>query len=542
MITSSTKTIGLIGQVWDPVQGETLKTLVIQNGKISQLMDGKADLSGFPGIAVIELDAGTVLFPGLINLHTHIGYNILPIWESGEVWVNRFQWRRNANYKAAIGNLLDYIQQNWAGDADKAFVTQVVKMALGKAGAGDAAVQAALPVVEQAHEVISEIQAVAGGTTLIQETLDLDKENPDDRSFIIRNTGDQSDLQIPATKKVNSVVDWYEPNVTPSGDPSEATGDWTPVKQSGYDAFVKSVNNNNSSFYSTLVHVGEGKAGFIKGSGQDPYSKKEVDLLFQSLKSDITNLSNLKQANLVLTHGDGVDFSDAALLQFIADNNISWIWSPVSNLLLYRDTLDVRKLLDNNINLCLGSDWSPSGSKHVLDELKFASFLNGLLGLGITPAELYSMVTANPCKALGITDSGAIQTGFNADLFLLRKEDPTENALDALLSCSDSDIDFVMVNGRIVFGLIRYFGAPLNVDYQGFPAAEGAAVALRGVSINSSLNFDLAGSLNIIDTLMNKYATNTLHEPDLKRTKFMAADDTVYEANIDALRKWIGGI
>jgi 5-methylthioadenosine/S-adenosylhomocysteine deaminase len=82
MITSSTKTIGLIGGVWDPVQGETLKTLVIQNGKISQLMDGKADLSGFPGIAVIELDAGTVLFPGLINLHTRIGYNILPIWES----------------------------------------------------------------------------------------------------------------------------------------------------------------------------------------------------------------------------------------------------------------------------------------------------------------------------------------------------------------------------------------------------------------------------------------------------------------------------
>jgi hypothetical protein len=41
---------------------------------------------------------------------------------------------------------------------------------------------------------------------------------------------------------------------------------------------------------------------------------------------------------------------------------------------------------------------------------------------------------------------------------------------------------------------------------------------------------------------MNKYATNTLHEPYLKRTKFMAADDTVYEVNIDALRKWIGGI
>ena len=113
MITSSTKTIALIGNVWDPIQGESLKTLVIANGKITQLMDGKNDLSHLPGITVIQLDAGTTIFPGLINLHTHTTYNILPIWESNEVWKNRFQWRNNAGYKQDIGSLLDYIQKNW---------------------------------------------------------------------------------------------------------------------------------------------------------------------------------------------------------------------------------------------------------------------------------------------------------------------------------------------------------------------------------------------------------------------------------------------
>ena len=71
----------------------------------------------------------------------------------------------------------------------------------GAAAAQAATVEASLPVVEQAHEIISEIQAVAGGTTLIQETLDLDKENPDDRSFIIRNTGEPIGFADPGNEE-----------------------------------------------------------------------------------------------------------------------------------------------------------------------------------------------------------------------------------------------------------------------------------------------------------------------------------------------------
>src|SRR5580700_783600 len=190
MLAYSTRTIGLVGSVWTTDGREQLQTLVIEKGKIIRVIEGKGDLSGFPGIVVIELDAETVIFPGLLNLHTHIGYNILPIWESHQVWKNRFQWRNNAGYKAQIGGLVDYIKSGWTGDT-------------------------------VAQAIISEIQAVAGGTTVIQETLDLDTEQADDRSFIIRNTGDQADLPIPAADQVNSVVDFYRPNVMPSGDSTE---------------------------------------------------------------------------------------------------------------------------------------------------------------------------------------------------------------------------------------------------------------------------------------------------------------------------------
>jgi 5-methylthioadenosine/S-adenosylhomocysteine deaminase len=504
MKVSSTLTIAITGNVWDPVGGESLKTLVIANGKINQILDGAQTVAGATAIA---LDAGTVIFPGLINLHTHTTYNILPIWESGAVWKNRFQWRHNQGYKQQVGNLLDYIQNNW------------------KEAAADTS-----------YAIISEIQAVAGGTTLIQETMPLDEEKADGGSFIIRNTGDQADLQIPASASVFSVVDFYEPNVTPSGDPGEDTSSWTPVKQSPYTDFIKSVNNKDNPYYSTLVHVGEGKSGFVKGSSADPYSQKEIALLYQGLGADVTQPASLAGAHLGLTHGCGIDLSNTALLDFLEASQVSLIWSPVSNLLLYLDTTDVSKLLARGINICLGSDWSPSGSKHVLDELKFAKYVNDLLGLGIFNSELFAMVTSNAVKALGIAGTGAITVGADADLFVLRKTNAADDALTALLTCSDGDIDFVMVNGRIVFGLTSYFTDVLQVDYQGFPATEGTNVAQRGVSINSTLNFNLASSLTTIDGLMLKYCTTVIDEPQLKRTRFLASDDTIYQSNIDALK------
>jgi cytosine/adenosine deaminase-related metal-dependent hydrolase len=517
MLTYSTRTIGLIGSVWTGEGRERLQTLVIEKGKIIRVIEGKADLSDIPGIAVIELDAETVIFPGLLNLHTHIGYNILPIWESHQVWKNRFQWRNNAGYKQQISGLLDYIKDGWKSDPALTIATT-------------------LPEVDQAHAIISEIQAVAGGTVIIQETLDLDSEQADDRSFIIRNTGDQEDLPVPVSEQVNSVVDFYRPNVIPGGDSAEDTSSWVPVAQPTYDSFVRSVNNNNIPYYATLIHVGEGKTGFVKGSTADPYSRKEVDLLLRSLQKDIPDQDKLTQSRLGITHGCGMDLDNPAWLEMVRSHAISWIWSPVSNLLLYRDTLDVRRLLEKGINVCLGSDWSPSGSKHVKDELKFARFVNQLLDLQISDGELFRMVTDNPARALGLTQSGSIRQGGNADLFVLRRPRKEDDPLAALIDSSDADIDFVMVNGRIVFGLRQYFETGLKVDYQGFPPQEGQEVAKRGVSINSEIRFDLTGSLNIMDTLLERYGSTVLKEPGLRRTSFMAADDKVYRDRIGALK------
>jgi hypothetical protein len=67
----------------------------------------------------------------------------------------------------------------------------------------------------------------------------------------------------------------------------------------------------------------------------------------------------------------------------LARQHGSMIWSPLSNLLLYGSTARVDAARAAGVKIGLGSDWSPTGSKNLLGELKVAwlysqHLLNGL--------------------------------------------------------------------------------------------------------------------------------------------------------------------
>ncbi|HVD16969.1 MAG TPA: amidohydrolase family protein [Actinomycetota bacterium] len=142
----------------------------------------------------------------------------------------------------------------------------------------------------------------------------------------------------------------------------------------------------------------------------------------------------------------------------------SVVWSPFSNLWLYRGTSDVVSARDAGIRVCLGADWSPSGSKHLLGELKVAHLWNhhpkGLDG-ALSDQELCEMVTANPADAVGWSDRvGRVEPGLLADLLVLnsRRPDPYEN----LIKATERDVRLVLVGGRPVYGtpgLMRTAGA-----------------------------------------------------------------------------------
>ncbi|MHA1730982.1 MAG: hypothetical protein ACTSU5_03520 [Promethearchaeota archaeon] len=71
------------------------------------------------------------------------------------------------------------------------------------------------------------------------------------------------------------------------------------------------------------------------------------------------------------------------------------VWSPTSNLLLYGSTADVRAADEEGVTIALAPDWSPSGAKNVLGELKVADQWNrNKLGGYFSDYRMVEMVTS----------------------------------------------------------------------------------------------------------------------------------------------------
>ncbi len=76
------------------------------------------------------------------------------------------------------------------------------------------------------------------------------------------------------------------------------------------------------------------------------------------------------------------------------------IWSPLSNLLLYGKTADVKMAKQNGVRIGIGSDWSPSGSNNLLGELKVAHLYSAANRNLFTERELLSMATRTAAEIL----------------------------------------------------------------------------------------------------------------------------------------------
>jgi hypothetical protein len=139
-----------------------------------------------------------------------------------------------------------------------------------------------------------------------------------------------------------------------------------------------------------------------------------------------------------------------------AQKGISLVWSPFSNLLLYGETLDVDLAKRLGINLAIGADWSPTGSKNLLDELKIARrYLNKNRITTITDEDLVKMATINAAKAIR-RDSvvGRIAEGYLADLILVKKA-KTVSAYTSLVEATQAEINLVVINGQPIYGEVN---------------------------------------------------------------------------------------
>jgi 5-methylthioadenosine/S-adenosylhomocysteine deaminase len=139
------------------------------------------------------------------------------------------------------------------------------------------------------------------------------------------------------------------------------------------------------------------------------------------------------------------------------------VWSPFSNLWLYRDTTDVLAAKAAGVRVCLGADWAPSGSKNLLGELKVADLWNRThLSGELSAQDICAMATCNPADAINWGDKiGRLKPGLHGDVLVTTDrthDDPYRNLIESV----ERDVLLVAINGQPFYGttgLMRAAGA-----------------------------------------------------------------------------------
>lgn len=325
--------------------------------------------------AVVPVDTGGTIYPGLIELHNHLSYNFLPLWTVPKRYTNRNQWReQEPDYKISISLPAKVIGAN----ADIDYPRSIARFV--------------------------ECRSLLGGTTTTQGL------------------------------SAGGGAKWYQGltrNVEAPRDPAFAaasgqTLDYAPAEIA--TKLVPALQKDRPFFY----HLSE-------GTDQDA-RQRFLDLEYAAHTWAI-------DPDLIPIHCVALQAGDFQRLSAAA----GFVWSPLSNLLLYGNTADVGTAKAAGLSMALGSDWSPSGSKNLLGELKIARIVSNHLGGLFSGEELVRMVTSAPATMLGWQGQvGSIERGLKADLLIL--DGNSAAPYDQLIEASEHDILAVLIDGRPRYG------------------------------------------------------------------------------------------
>ncbi len=209
---------------------------------------------------------------------------------------------------------------------------------------------------------------------------------------------------------------------------------------------------------------------------------------FLCISTDSDGGHNLLTSNTVLVHTVGILAPDAKL---IASRHAAIVWSPRSNLSLYGDTASVTLFKQLGINIALSSDWTPSGSMHILRELKCAmSFNRAYLGGAFSSRELWAMATSRAADAIRMSDQiGRLKRSLVADIAVFKADDQND-PYSAVIASESQDVLLVLRGGMPMYGDVNLIQAlvPNTDDCEVLPdlvcGVEKAACIRREIGIN----------------------------------------------------------
>lgn len=357
--------------------------LYLERGGIVALRPRRsAPPAGFEDVRPVA--TGGTLFPGLIELHNHLSYNALPLWQVPRRFEHRGQWPDHPDYRRLISGPMTVVGAHRDDDDRAALLAPLVRYV--------------------------ECKALLGGTTTSQGIM------------LASNAG------------VQRYYRGLLRNVEQTDDPtlSEAQARIDDVDARDAKAFVARLNKEDSCF---LLHLSEG----LTADGAATSIARRHFLALQ-VAPDAWALNN----RFTGIHAAGLLPED---FEVLGRHGGSMVWSPLSNLLLYGGTARVDAARRAGVRVALGSDWSPSGSKNLLGELKVAWLCaQHLFGGQFDARAIVAMATREAATVLRWQHAlGSLAPGRRADLIVVagRQGDPYEQ----LLHAGEGALRLVMVNG-----------------------------------------------------------------------------------------------
>ncbi|MFQ5930956.1 MAG: amidohydrolase family protein, partial [Nitrospiraceae bacterium] len=185
-------------------------------------------------------------------------------------------------------------------------------------------------------------------------------------------------------------------------------------------------------------------------------------------------------------------------LCLMADKGASIAHNPGSNLRLGSGIAPARKMIDNRINVGIGTDGSASSdNQNMFEAMRLASFVSRVVTADYTrwlgTWEVLALATTGGATALGLDGViGRIAPGYKADIVSLDLSNinfvPLNDVANQVVNCEDSSaVESVMIGGRMVLQNRRF----TNMDWGKIKReVETASERLRDVNAQTKERMD----------------------------------------------------
>jgi 5-methylthioadenosine/S-adenosylhomocysteine deaminase len=374
-------------------------TIVVSGGKIAGVGPGAfVDLPS----GVTPLDTDSFIFPGLIDLHNHLTWNLFPRWppanwkpadwDPTKKFGSRYDWQQLQTYKDDLDSPhRSLFDEGWGCEMNR----------------------------------FGEVKALAGGATSSVGSLGPEKCI----EGLVRDLDFYSGIYQPDDFKSERLVN----NVFP-------------LEMSADAATTLRANLSSGQVNAFIAHLAE-------GAGANPCDPAQV-------ANGNGNASAAREYKMFVAQGflrPGISIIHGVALkgpqfQEMAANGVGLIWSPRSNCELYGSTTDVASAKSAGVVLAIAPDWSPSGSSGMIEEMKYAAAWNAKQHKKVfEDADLVKMATIYPAQLAGLSDKiGSLSRGYLADLLLIKRKGTDPYA--ALVHATPQDIRLIILGGKPIYG------------------------------------------------------------------------------------------